>query len=242
MTVTSGRKWSALLTRSDPVSSLVRTFLGSSTWHSTIVLLTWKPSVTKRKRLYFRLVPSAPRIDATGSGLWPTPNVPNGGRSPKGGMSPTGMTPDGKKRQVGLEQMVKHVERGEWTEPSLIPTPRVEGFDAGRHRGKADSTHSYVKMFPTPRSSPNENRQTKPTPSQLAGKHGMNLSTAVHMLPTPTGQDAHNNGGPSQSERNTPPLNPDWVEALMGYPLGWTDIGKTPSPELQLMLLTVSTD
>ena len=39
--------------------------------------------------------------------MWPTPNVPNGGRSPKGGMSRTGMTPDGKKRQVGLENAVK---------------------------------------------------------------------------------------------------------------------------------------
>ena len=34
------------------------------------------------------------------------------------------------------------------------------------------------------------------------------------LLPTPTGQDAHNNGGPSQSERNTPPLN-----AVAGGPL-----------------------
>jgi hypothetical protein len=50
-------------------------------------------------------------------------------------------------------------------------------------------------------------------------------------FPTPTTQDAANNGGPSQSERNTPPLNavvggtlnPDWVEWLMGWPVGWTD-------------------
>lgn len=39
--------------------------------------------------------------------MWPTPNVPNGGRAPKGGMTKTGMTPDGKKRQVGLENRVK---------------------------------------------------------------------------------------------------------------------------------------
>ena len=38
--------------------------------------------------------------------MWPTPNVPNGGRAPKGGMTKTGMTPDGKKRQ-GLENQVK---------------------------------------------------------------------------------------------------------------------------------------
>ncbi len=34
---------------------------------------------------------------------WPTPTCPNGGRTPKGGqMSPTGRTPDGRKRQVDL--------------------------------------------------------------------------------------------------------------------------------------------
>lgn len=36
---------------------------------------------------------------------FPTPNVPNGGRQPAGGMSPTGKTLDGKKRQVGTEQI-----------------------------------------------------------------------------------------------------------------------------------------
>lgn len=51
------------------------------------------------------------------------------------------------------------------------------------------------------------------------------------LYPTPTCQDASNNGGPSQMKRNTPPLNavaggalnPVWVEWLMGWPLGWTD-------------------
>jgi hypothetical protein len=38
--------------------------------------------------------------------MWPTPCVPNGGRSPKGGMSRTGITPDGKKRQVDLRHAV----------------------------------------------------------------------------------------------------------------------------------------
>jgi hypothetical protein len=54
------------------------------------------------------------------------------------------------------------------------------------------------------------------------------------MYPTPTTQDAANNGSPSQSERNTPPLNavvggtlnPDWVEWLMGWPVGWTDTAR----------------
>jgi hypothetical protein len=57
------------------------------------------------------------------------------------------------------------------------------------------------------------------------------LADAVKMWPTPTAQDAKNNGAPSQMERNTKPLNaevggalnPTWVEWLMGWPLGWTD-------------------
>lgn len=47
--------------------------------------------------------------------LWPTPNVPNGGRSPLGGtMTTTGQTPDGKKRQVGLEWRAEK----QWRTPS----------------------------------------------------------------------------------------------------------------------------
>ena len=51
-----------------------------------------------------------------------------------------------------------------------------------------------------------------------------------HLLPTPTCQDAKNSGGPAQQRRNTKPLNavaggalnPEWVEWLMGWPIGWT--------------------
>ena len=52
------------------------------------------------------------------------------------------------------------------------------------------------------------------------------------MWPTPTVQDSKNNGSESQQTRNTKPLNaevsgqlnPQWVEWLMGYPQGWTDL------------------
>lgn len=42
--------------------------------------------------------------------LWPTPCTPNGGRSPKNGMSNTGMTPDGKKRQVDIQYIARGLE------------------------------------------------------------------------------------------------------------------------------------
>jgi hypothetical protein len=39
------------------------------------------------------------------------------------------------------------------------------------------------------------------------GKPGPSLGIAVRMWPTPTAQDASNDGGPSQLRRNTVPLN-----------------------------------
>lgn len=63
-------------------------------------------------------------------------------------------------------------------------------------------------------------------------------------LPTPTVQDACNNGGPSQANRNTPPLNsvvggalnPPWVEWLMGWPIGWTDLQQLETARYQAWL------
>jgi hypothetical protein len=138
---------------------------------------------------------------------------------------------------------------------------------------------AIAASWSTPRSSPNENRQTKRTPSQEGGKHGLSLGAEVHRrggatrqtyrtpratdgtkgnpnqtdggpslsnqavhMPTSrqtwdtvTAQDAKNDGGPSQTHRNTMPLNtlvkqettgslnPEWTEWLMAWPRGWTD-------------------
>ena len=70
--------------------------------------------------------------------------------------------------------------------------------------------------------------------TQVAAEH-------VHghkMWPTPTVQDASNNAGPSQFRRNSLPLNaaiggalnPTWVEWLMGFPPGWTDLDALAMP------------
>jgi len=75
MTATSGRKLLEYSRRSDPVGLLVKMLLDTSLWASTTCLLAWKASTTPRKRLLFRLVPSVPAIDETGSSLWPTPHA-----------------------------------------------------------------------------------------------------------------------------------------------------------------------
>lgn len=99
-----------------------------------LFLETWPRSGMMRNGSAYRRRPLVPRIGAIESSLWPTPvadgdrtknyaqggrslgatvrmyptpTVPNGGRSPKGGMSLTGMTPEGKKRQVDLAHFVR---------------------------------------------------------------------------------------------------------------------------------------
>jgi hypothetical protein len=109
----------------------------------------------------------------------------------------------------------------------VAPTPAM----AERFRRKG-SSGSFVeamaaKMWPTPKAS-------AAGPDFAAMKRGKSISlqTAV-MLPTPTVQDATNNGGKRQYQQNSLPLNaiaggalnPTWVEWLMGWPLGWTDCG-----------------
>ena len=62
-------------------------------------------------------------------------------------------------------------------------------------------------LWPTPRSSPNENRQLKTSPSQLAGKHGMNLAAAVKLCPTPDACAAERyNTSPSPNAAQRPTL------------------------------------
>lgn len=124
-----------------------------------------------------------------------------------------------------------------------FPTPRVEdGECAGAHRGKPDSLHSYTKLFQTPCVADAEGGPTSngyiPTPrAQEPGwtndGYGKCLNRWIReQLPTPTAQDAKNNGAASQHERNTKPLNaevggalnPDWVCWLQGWPPGWDSV------------------
>ena len=132
MTVTSGRRLLASLPSCDRELWWLKTLVASSAWHSTMCLLTWKHKVTPAGRSYYQLQVSAPPIEETECGLWPTPRAARAGRDcrvyPNSG------------NHGDLEQEVA----------KMLPTPRAEGFDAGAHRGKPDSLHSYVKMLPTP--------------------------------------------------------------------------------------------
>lgn len=163
---------------------------------------TWPRSGMTRSGTAYRLPPLVPLTDETESGLWPTPTVGGGGQTLPQGTTPTGQTPDGRKQTVCLERYVNRVSQGLW------PTPTVKG---------------------------NHNR------AGLSSKSGDGLATAV-LYATPTARDFRHPGrsrkertGGSQGEclpqQIGGPLNPTWVEWLMGYPAEWTacDASAIPS-------------
>lgn len=75
----SGLKLLQLYDSTNLHGSFLRMFTASLVlkggWRSSRCVLRWKPLVTKSNRLLFRLVPSMPRTNGNGSGLWPTPNA-----------------------------------------------------------------------------------------------------------------------------------------------------------------------
>jgi hypothetical protein len=117
-----------------------------------------------------------------------------------------------------------------------LPTPR-----AADHKGARTSTDCTARRLQNGTANLSEwvveSLRMWPTPVADGDRRtnyaqgGTSLGFAVRMWPTPTAQDAKNNGAPSQMERNTKPLNaevggplnPTWVEWLIGWPLGWTD-------------------
>lgn len=203
MTVTSGLKCSALLKKQDPISCLQRMLLASSTWHSTMFFLNWKAKGTPQGRLYFQLAPSMPRTDETGYGLWRTPLGTDGAKSGHG----------------NLPHQVKHLYPTPTTQE--IEHPQAELTATGRRKTK-DGTNSHSlnladtvqqQTWPTPNASDNRDRGNLLSPSiqrrQRLGKQ-LNLSMVVSEV--------------------SGSLNPQWVEWLMGYPSGWTDLKPSETP------------
>src|SRR3990167_4042685 len=190
MTATSGRKCAALLKKSGPVGSWLRMCLASSSWRSTRCYLTWKPSGTPSWRLLFRLAPSMPRTDGSGSGLWPTPSANETGEDP--------------------EKVQARVARG-----------KARGLNY--RKNTMIKLGTAVQMWPTPHSSCSTGAGTQ------GRQGGKNLQTAAAMMPTPT---ANRRDGLQSHGKNIVcgSLNPQFVEWLMGYPIGYTDFEPWATP------------
>jgi hypothetical protein len=112
-----------------------------------------------------------------------------------------------------------------------------EATQARKGRSKPANLRDQVcnqHMWPTPQT--RDYRSGDLPDSQRAQRKraqgwSPNLNDVV-LWPTPTAHNAKETNAPSESKRNTPTLgaqaggalNPTWVEWLMGWPLGWTDL------------------
>jgi len=123
---------------------------------------------------------------------------------------------------------------------SAFHTPNTTGLDGGSNSRKA--LRARTTMWPTPRTITGgaEDASNKIRPSGHRGQ--TNLAGAVQKWPTPQASDNRDRGNmsnPSIQRRvaigkqimlsqSVDPisgqLNPTWVEWLMGWPLGWTDL------------------
>jgi len=153
--------------------------------------------------------------------MWPTANVPNGGRKPKGGMSQTGITPDGKKRQVGLDNAVEM-----W--PTAV---RSDGERLNQEYGGGNKTLLGAAMFCTPRSSdadhggPNQGDSQGRGAGLSAQEQSSTNGNTRESFETPSARDwksekdkiGQTNSRPL-NEQIGGQLNPLWVAQLMGYP------------------------
>ena len=173
----------------------------------------------------YRLPKLERRISGIGSGLLPTPVAPNGGRQHNlDNLTLDGNTlyrQDGSKAQMYLQTYVR-----------MWPTPRAYSHNPESNRPGISALDIRVRgMY-------QDNRRYWPTPTKSDGtvgpgnsgrEGGDNLRTAVSMFPSPAARDyrsPNKNGNMKDQLPNVVggQLNPTWVEWLMGWPLGWTDL------------------
>ena len=133
-------------------------------------------------------------------GFWRTPDTSAGGivsdRELEELANGNWKRPSGSRKQLRLQDQVR--------EPRLYPTPNCSGMDGGSNSRKANKKRGiHQKLYPTPK--------CQDSRAALTDRHKSNLGEVVH-------------GGLETLPTKTARLNPNWVEWLMGWPIGWTDL------------------
>ena len=150
--------------------------------------------------------------------LWPTPEVPNGGRTvPKEQMA-TGVTPTGRKVQKPLARTAE-----------LWPTPNVRDHHAqglthntaARSSSLATMVAKDKELWPTPatrdhRTPNSQESQQRRNADSKRGQQLCNFASHDFSLPVPT--NSTDGAKCSKSTMHLPRLNPLFVCWLMGWP------------------------
>tara|TARA_R110001606_G_scaffold68659_7_gene156579 strand:+ start:302 stop:1162 length:861 start_codon:yes stop_codon:yes gene_type:complete len=252
MTAISGLRCYELSKKPNQDGLLEKMFLASSTWHSTMCKLTWRENTTKSGNSYYRLLPSMLTTEETESSslptetqLWSTPAASTGGGIPldaaERGWKWEGTywrRPDGTKYQTQLIDQARM-----WPTPTVKGNYNKKGLSAKSGDGLATAVNK-ARMWPT--ATARDWRSGKASEKSMR-RNSRPLNEVVvreeRMWPTPMAHEARlgyqdrsrgkkgtqeslttkviNNLGGRQEVSGQ--LNPEWVEWLMGFPIGWTE-------------------
>jgi hypothetical protein len=153
-------------------------------------------------------------IEGRESGLWPTPTgTERSGTNPKTG------------RGEGLSKVVKMTLKDTHSIPTPTASDHIKRESTSTEKlnfatNKTVSLDRWVEKFPDQKTTDKMRQQMFPTPSANEDAAGTPKGKMQRML------------GNCEEVRNTGTgtLNPTWVEWLMGFPSGWTDLKDSETP------------
>jgi len=221
-----GQKWRASLAKFDPDSRSWKTAQLSLIEDSDESSVTWPRSGMTADGHCWELQMLGHRTNVIGSGLWRTPSA-SVVDAKSSVVKLTGRTP--KDPQVGLADQIMAAERHMWPTPTVCGNNNRKGVSATSGDGLATAVRKY------PTQSATDGQRGGVMTANMTGK---SLTQVVNSMErqtfaTPIARD-WKSGKSSQKtiDRNSRPLseqiggqmNPTWVEWLMGWPTGWTDL------------------
>ena len=159
---------------------------------------------------------------------WPTPMMPNGGRRPKDGqMTPTGQTPEGKKRQVDLNFVANLVG---WATPRSTEAGHSTGNPERAFDGKsrledqvfllaAWQSPTATAIGRTDEAAKEKRRQYRESIGRQSLAPGNLEEQAI--LYSPQMDSGQMPNGSTAETKSTGQLNPAFSLWLMGLPIEW---------------------
>jgi hypothetical protein len=226
---TSGQKCLDLSKSVGRLLQLEKTLLGTLNKVSTPYSITWRVKVTPLGRLVFQRLASVPTTKEKESGLWLTPSATTISKRSKESMEKRKKYRESIGRKtVPPGNLAEQIQFGRPT-TEMWPTPRASKAMSektsniqarGTDRGKLEER---VALWPTPtvahvvrrnHDEPIEKYQQRVKDyeeGRAKGKPGKSLGVAVRI------KNDNQDGGT---------LNPNWVEWLMGYQTGHTDLNR----------------
>ena len=215
MIETCGPRQELLFKSSDPALSFSKTFPVYSLTNTPLLYsgTLLKTATRHYRRLNLGLMTLVPITGASGYGLWPTPQAQD-------------CKQHGNREHSKAFMLIQAVK--------MFPTPY--GLSANQGQGDGEFGKA-IRNWQTPSVSDAKAGSKKDWLDwQERGKTvHCRLRNQVRMWPTMTAQDASGHRGTYPKTKTHNPgttlptaiggqLNPTWVEWLMGWPLGWTDL------------------